>query len=708
MAIMNKMRERMTVIFAGLAGAFLLMIIFEWGAQGDFFKTGPRGDEIGEVNGERISNKEYQDLYGKIRQSELAKAKKQTLGEAEEAALNEKAWDEAITQKLIDQKLKEYGVTVTDQEVRERLFYNPPEDIKRGFIDSVGRFHQPEYWAELRNPKNDSIVIGLTQGIREQMKREKLQGMLFSTIRLTNGEMWDRFEAQSSKATVQVVKIAPPPTAFRDFIAKVNDEDIKKYYDDHKWQFKREEGRKLKFVVFRELPTSRDSLTVVERAQTLVKRWKELPSNTSDSILGELAHDYSDAPFQKAQPLSPAMLAGFSNPDSLFNAKVGDVIVSASNGQIKVIRVLGEVDSGGEFTHLQNILIGFGRPENRDSAKGLAQNVLNSINAGGTFEDAARKYSADPSARNGGDMKWVGPKMYVPQVEAASASAPLNTLVGPIESSIGYHLIKVLGRAKRKLIVQVIPMEIRPSSQTIKMSTQQANIFHEQALKKGFDVAAKDMGLKVIADGPAVQKKSQQTMFNNPQWVNYLFELNAGDITTAVRMANSKLTVVAQVTEAYPKGTRPLDEDLKKMIKNQVARQKMVESVAPKAKELRAMIGAGDGLEKLASADSNLRPFNVTMSPGEATAQLGSEYAVNTVAFYKMKVGEISQPVKGEGAYFIVKLLDLKLADKTAYDQQKPQLYQQLSQEKMQRFFQQWLSDLKDQAKVKDYRLARN
>ena len=50
MGIMNKMRERMTVIFAGLAGAFLLMIVFEWGAQGDFFRASrPEQGVIGKV-----------------------------------------------------------------------------------------------------------------------------------------------------------------------------------------------------------------------------------------------------------------------------------------------------------------------------------------------------------------------------------------------------------------------------------------------------------------------------------------------------------------------------------------------------------------------------------------------------------------------------------------------------------------------------------
>src|ERR1043165_232748 len=250
MAIMNKMREKMTVIFAGLAGAFLLMIVFEWGAQGYFFKTGPKGDAIGEVNGLAITNKEYQDIFQSVRQQEMTEKKKTTLNDAEEAEVSEKTWDELISQKLLEQQLKKYGITVTDQEVRDRLFYSPPEELRRSFMDSLGQFHQQEYWQALRDPRNDTIVAPITNRIREGLKREKLQGVLLSSIRLTNSEMWERYDIEHSKADIQVVKIAPPTSNYQEFIKGVTDAEAQKYFDDHKWQYKSEEGRKIKFVVF--------------------------------------------------------------------------------------------------------------------------------------------------------------------------------------------------------------------------------------------------------------------------------------------------------------------------------------------------------------------------------------------------------------------------------------------------------------------------
>src|SRR5437868_7992750 len=135
MAIMNKMREKMTVIFAGLAGAFLLMIVFEWGAQGDFFKSNRKADEIGKVNGLSIFNKDYDAVYQELRSQKLNELKKTALSDQEDNEIREKAWDQVVTLKLLEQKMDEYGVVVTDQEVRDILLYNPPEFLRRQFTD---------------------------------------------------------------------------------------------------------------------------------------------------------------------------------------------------------------------------------------------------------------------------------------------------------------------------------------------------------------------------------------------------------------------------------------------------------------------------------------------------------------------------------------------------------------------------------------------
>lgn len=63
-----------------------------------------------------------------------------------------------------------------------------------------------------------------------------------------------------------------------------------------------------------------------------------------------------------------------------------------------------------------------------------------------SFEDAARQFSDDGSAPNGGDLGWAGPGMFVPEFEEAMNKLALGGISPPVVSRFGVHLIQVLER----------------------------------------------------------------------------------------------------------------------------------------------------------------------------------------------------------------------------------------------------------------------
>lgn len=63
-----------------------------------------------------------------------------------------------------------------------------------------------------------------------------------------------------------------------------------------------------------------------------------------------------------------------------------------------------------------------------------------------TFEDAARKYSADGSGQGGGDLGWTKRGKFVPEFEAAAYNLEPGQLSGIVQSEFGYHLIKLQER----------------------------------------------------------------------------------------------------------------------------------------------------------------------------------------------------------------------------------------------------------------------
>jgi peptidyl-prolyl cis-trans isomerase D len=703
MAFMNKMRDSMPVVFAGLAGIFLLMIVFEWGGQGQLFKGSTfDGESIGVVNGRKISMKEYDQTVNLVTENQKNQQKKTDLTEAEMAQVRDQAWDDLVTRALIRNSAEKLGMWVTDQEIRDQLYDNPPEYVKRQFTDSVGVFHQKEYLAEIRNPKNDSVVRKeLIDPMREQLLFQKWQNFISATVRVTDAELWERYNNNTAKANLQVIKVLPTSSP-REFLPKVADADIKTYYDAHLSQYKREESRKVKFVIFQEVASPKDSIKTMERLASIQSRLAAVSADLADTTARDLTAENSDAPYQPAKMMTAQEWGSSPTAAKLENAKPGETFITQTPTQGTVSRVVAVEDTGATYFHARHILIGFGKPENKDSAKAVAAKVIQELKAGADFAATAKKYSTDPSsAKNGGDLKWVGPKQFVKEFEAVAMTAKLNEILPPVESQFGIHIIEVLGRTKRQLKVVNVPVDIKPSSETVRMLGQQATIFRAQAAKQGFDQAAKAAGYRVITEAPAIEKKGQ-ALFGSKDFTEWAFDASKGDISQVVKVPAARMQVVAQLTDITPAGSKPL-EDVKEQIRSELAKRLRVESMAGKAKELRNMLQPGDDLFKIATVDSMYKPITVSMGPAESVGGLGTEYAVN-IAAYKMKPGEISQPIKGDNGYYIIKLLSFTPASKEQFEAQKSGLLSTLLKEKQQRFIQGWIDAEKANAKITDFR----
>lgn len=68
------------------------------------------------------------------------------------------------------------------------------------------------------------------------------------------------------------------------------------------------------------------------------------------------------------------------------------------------------------------------------------------IEGGLDFADAAKKNSKCPSGAQGGDLGSFGPGMMVPEFDKVVFSGDLNTVLGPVKTQFGYHLLEVTSR----------------------------------------------------------------------------------------------------------------------------------------------------------------------------------------------------------------------------------------------------------------------
>jgi parvulin-like peptidyl-prolyl isomerase len=94
--------------------------------------------------------------------------------------------------------------------------------------------------------------------------------------------------------------------------------------------------------------------------------------------------------------------------------------------------------------------------EEKDRVKQRATNLITQLNRNADFTALAKNNSDDPLTKNQGGLMPVFTKnQIVKPLETAAFSAAVGKVVGPIETPIGIHILKV----EEKIAAKVIPLE---------------------------------------------------------------------------------------------------------------------------------------------------------------------------------------------------------------------------------------------------------
>ena len=91
-----------------------------------------------------------------------------------------------------------------------------------------------------------------------------------------------------------------------------------------------------------------------------------------------------------------------------------------------------------------------------------ALDILEEINKGLSFEDAAKKYWEDPGSKNdGGYLGFVPRGTFVKEFEKAAFTLAINTISKPIKTQFGFHIIEVLERSGERIGVRHILLQTK-------------------------------------------------------------------------------------------------------------------------------------------------------------------------------------------------------------------------------------------------------
>ena len=187
----------------------------------------PGSEDIAEVNGEAITQREFAMHYQKLleRYRELFKG---SLNPELVKSLNLKSslLEELIQRKLVLQEARDLGLATSDEDLMNAIAQVPEFQVN-------GRFNKERYIQLLRANRLTPAQFETEQ--REQLTMQRLYGVIADSVHVTEAEVRDRYRIEQEKINLYFIKL--PASSFVAEV-KATEEEVKTFYDRNKESLK--------------------------------------------------------------------------------------------------------------------------------------------------------------------------------------------------------------------------------------------------------------------------------------------------------------------------------------------------------------------------------------------------------------------------------------------------------------------------------------
>ena len=343
----------------------------------------------------------------------------------------------------------------------------------------------------------------------------------------------------------------------------------------------------------------------------------------------------------------------------------------------------------------------------KDSQNVIAdvESLLAQARSGADFAELARTNSDDNSAEKGGDLGYFKRDAMVKPFSDAAFGAKIGDIVGPVESQFGLHIIKVVDKRKVDGVEEVrashILRKFKPSNETVDAARDSAAYFASVAPEDGWEKSLKSEKIQAqtstfftegsgFIPGLGIERKVSKYVFQNDVGsISDFFETRQG------------YAVVKIIDEQAPR-TKSQDE-VKGIIENALKQERRWGLAQEFVENLKKELDSGATFEAMAAAEKLTHEKPAKFSRSTYVEKIGRDPVFIGTAF-KLKAGEISNPVRGDRAYYIIKLIAADEFDSADFENKKETIRKDLLQRKQQDSFNQWYAALKDDAEIVDNR----
>ena len=352
-------------------------------------------------------------------------------------------------------------------------------------------------------------------------------------------------------------------------------------------------------------------------------------------------------------------------------------------------------------------------PQDTQRVKNEAIEIIMLYNDGEKFSTLANLYTQDPGNQitpdsgRGGDLGWFEKGQMVGKFEDAAFNAKIGSVIGPVLTQFGFHIIKVDSvKNKNKKNHQI---KARHILLNVELGQKSRTDLRRKATLFSYD--SQDYSFSTALDSHDVQKQIATYLGINDIFVaglgpfrsaiRWAFDSNVADISDPIE--TDDYFAVFTLDSILTAGLLPLEEvrdqiisELKNKIKDQTKKKLTT--------ELKSKVLNGISFETLKSGDDKLEliPSDKKKLTDSFISLGKSDQLVGTLI--NAKKGDLLGPIKTYRGYGLIIVNEISAFDSTSWKNQQNIIRSDLKRLKQNTLYQNWMTELKEKAKIIDNR----
>lgn len=194
---------------------------------------------VAEVNGVDVPYVTWANVSNQMAQQE-ERTSGRSLTLDERRRVEDQAFEQLVSNILLEQEYKKRGITVSDQEVIEASQQSPPPELMQSpDFQTDGRFDIAKYRRFIGSAaaRSQGVLVQLENYYRQEIPRAKLFDQLAGDVFVSDAKLWNVYKDLNDSAQVTFVKF--DASAVPDSAVTVPESELRSYYDKNKAELER-------------------------------------------------------------------------------------------------------------------------------------------------------------------------------------------------------------------------------------------------------------------------------------------------------------------------------------------------------------------------------------------------------------------------------------------------------------------------------------